>query len=162
MDEYRSDLYGDLKKINKQDKFPLAYKKQELIARSLLISSSDYYGKLDTLVFLDKLPVTYRNKNGYVYFFKYKRMKDDASWQLASVGMQPEDLNEVNIENNEFTEMERRKLETDKPVEEQLQKMLKELLYSKRPAGSGFYDGRSASMYRSFLPDMVKSSRYRD
>ncbi len=162
LDEYRSELYADLKKMKKADKFPAAYKKQELMARSMLISSSDNYGKLDTLIYLDKLPTTYKNKKGYVYFFKYKRMKDDVSWQIASAGLQPENASEVEVDNEDFVEMDNRKIENDKPLHEQLEKTLKELLYSKHPSASSFYEGRSYNMYRNFLPDMVKSNRYRD
>ncbi len=162
LDEYRSDLYSDLKKMKKEEKFPAAYRKQEWITRSLLVNSGQLYGKMDTLAFIDKLPVEYKNKKGFVYFFKYKRMKDDAAWQLASVGMQPEDLNQVDVENDDFTEMEKRKLESDEPVAEQLTNALKEILNSKHPSAAGFYEGRAANMYRNFLPDMVKSNRYRD
>ena len=162
LDEYRSELFADLKKMKKLEKFPTNYKKQELIARSMLINSSDYYGKMDTLVYVDKLPVTYKNKKGFVYFFKYKRMKDDAWWQIASAGIQPENPADVDVENQDFVELEKRKLENDKPIREQLEQTLKEQLYSKRPAAYGFYDGRSYNMYRNFLPDMVKSNRYRD
>jgi uncharacterized protein YbaP (TraB family) len=162
LDEYRSDLYRDLQKMKKIEKFPIAFKKQELIARSLLINSGALYGKLDTLVLVDKLPLTYKNQKGFVYFFKYKRMKDDISWELGSVGMQPEDISLVDVENDDFTELEKRKLENDRPIREQLEKVLKELLYEKRTSASGFYEGRSMNMYRNFLPDMVKSNRYRD
>jgi hypothetical protein len=34
-------------------------------------------------------------------------MKDDAGWQLASVGMQPENPNEVDVDNDDFTEIEK-------------------------------------------------------
>jgi hypothetical protein len=86
LDEYRSNLYGELKKMKRQISSPLLIK-QELIARSLLINSGEIYGKLDTLSFIDKLPVTYKNKKGFIYFFKYKKMKDDAGWELGSVGI---------------------------------------------------------------------------
>jgi len=162
LDEYRSTLYSDLKKINQLNKFPSSYKKQELMARSLLVNSGEMYGRVDTLAYVDKLPVTYKEKKGYIYFFKYKRMKDDASWQLATVGMQPENQDEVDAEDDEFTEMDNRKLETDKPLKEQLDKTLKELLYVKHASATGFYEGREANMYRNFLPDVVKSNRYRD
>ncbi|HYJ37479.1 MAG TPA: TraB/GumN family protein, partial [Chitinophagaceae bacterium] len=162
LDEYRSDLYRDLQKMKKIEKFPAAFKKQELVARSLLINSSGFYGKLDTLVFVDKLPLTYKNKKGFVYFFKYKKMMDDMSWELASVGMQPEDITQVDVVNDDFTELEKRKLENDQPIREQLEKVLKELLYQKRASAYGFYEGRAMNMYRNFLPDMVKSNRYRD
>jgi Uncharacterized protein conserved in bacteria len=161
-DKYRSELYEDLLKLNKLAHFPKQYKNQLAIARSLLNRSLSSYEKIDTLVYLDKLPVTYERKKGYVYFFKYKRMRDDVYWQLASVGMQPEKPNQVDVDNDDFTNTDARKMENDKPVKEQLQKMLKEMLYARRSSASVFYDARSYSMYRSYLSEMVKSQRYKD
>ena len=89
-------------------------------------------------------------------------MKDDVSWQIASAGLQPENASEVEVDNEDFVEMDNRKIENDKPLHEQLEKTLKELLYSKHPSAFSFYEGRSYNMYRNFLPDMVKSNRYRD
>lgn len=163
LDEYRSELYTDLEAIKMTGKFPKPYKNQLDMSRSLIIKALSNYDKLDTLVFLDKLPVTYEKKKGYVYFFKYKRMRDDITWQIASAGMQPEKPDEINVELNEFTAAEEdRKLENDKPVKEQLQKMLKEMLYARRSSASVFYDARSYSLYRNYLSEMVKSQRYRD
>jgi hypothetical protein len=162
LDKYRSELYNDLKKAKQPDKFPAKYKTQLDIARSILVNSMNRYERMDTVIFIDKLPVTYEQKKGMVYFFKYKRMRDDSFWQLASVGMQPEKLTEVDTENDDFTNREERKLETAKPVKEQLQKMLKEMVYSRRQSASEFYDARSFSMYKSYLSEMVKSRRYRD
>jgi uncharacterized protein YbaP (TraB family) len=162
LDQYRSDLYKDLKEIKKLDKFPVKYKTQLEIARSMLINSLNRYERMDTVIFIDKLPVAYEQKKGYVYFFKYKRMRDDAVWQLASVGMQPEKQTEVDVENDDFTNREERKLEVSKPVKEQLQKMLKEMIYSRRHSAAEFYDARSFSIYKSYLSEMVRSRRYRD
>lgn len=163
LDEYRSELYTDLEAIKMTGKFPKQYKNQLDMSRSLIIKALSNYDKLDTLIFLDKLPVTYEKKKGYVYFFKYKRMRDDITWQVASAGMQPEKPDEINVELDEFTAAEEdRKLENDKPVKEQLQKMLKEMLYTRRSSASVFYDARSYSLYRNYLSEMVKSQRYRD
>jgi hypothetical protein len=163
LDEYRSELYDDLEEMKKTDKFPHQYKNQLAIAKSLLTKSLASYDKIDTLVYLDKLPVSYEHKKGYVYFFKYKRMRDDVSWQLASVGMQPEKSEQVDVDNDDFTTADDdRKLDNDKPVKEQLQKMLKEMLYARRNSASVFYDARSYSLYRNYLSEMVKSQRYRD
>lgn len=162
LDKYRSELYEDLDKMKKADRFPRQYKNQLAISRSLLTKSLSGYDKIDTLVYIDKLPVTCEDKKGYVYFFKYKRMRDDVAWQLASVGMQPEKSDAIDIDNNNFTSNEDRKLENDKPVREQLQKMLKEMLYARRSSASVFYDARSYSLYRNYLSEMVKSQRYRD
>ncbi|HLG38557.1 MAG TPA: hypothetical protein VI461_02775, partial [Chitinophagaceae bacterium] len=154
--------YDDLKKMKKTEKFPATWKTQQQIARSLLMGAGYDYEKPDTVVFLDKLPVIYKGKKGWVYFFKYREMRDDTYWQLASVGMQPENMNEVDTDNDDFTEKDDRKLESDKPVTEQLQKMLKELLYAKRDSAEDFYSARSFNIYKTYLSEMVKRQRYRD
>jgi len=162
-DEYRAELYGDLKKMKMLDKFPARYKTQLDITKSILLGAVNNYNRMDTIVYLDKLPVSYKNKNGYVYFFKYKKMRDDTYWQLASAGMQPEKQDDIDIDNDDFTEYgEGHKLENDKPVKEQLQDMMKELLYSKHDGAASFYEARSYSFYKNYLSDMVKGSRYKD
>jgi hypothetical protein len=162
LDNYRIKLYDDLKKMKKLEKFPVAWKNQQEIARSLLLGSDYRHEKPDTIVYMDKLPVTYKGKKGWVYFFKYRQMRDDTYWHLASVGMQPDNRNEIDTENDEFTEKDDRKLEKDKPENEQLQKMLKELLYAKRSCAEEFYNARSYNIYKTYLSEMVKSRRYRD
>lgn len=163
LDEYRSELYVDLETNKMTDKFPKQYKNQLDISRSLIVKQLTNYDKIDTLIFIDKLPVAYEQKKGYVYFFKYKRMRDDLTWQVATAGMQPEKTEVVDVKNDDFTSVdEDRKLESDKPVKEQLQKMLKEMLYARRSSASVFYDARSFTLYRNYLSEMVKSQRYRD
>ncbi|OQP56184.1 TraB/GumN family protein [Niastella populi] len=163
LDEYRSELYTDLETIGMTDKFPKQYRNQLDISRSLIVKSFTNYDKIDTLIFIDKLPVIYEQKKGYVYFFKYKRMRDDITWQVATAGMQPEKTDAIDVKNNDFTSVEEeRKLDPHKPVKEQLQKMLKEMLYARRSSASVFYDARSFSLYRNYLSEMVKSQRYRD
>lgn len=163
LDEYRSELYLDLEAIKMTAKFPRQYRNQLDMARSQITKVLSNYEKIDTLIYLDKLPVAYEHKKGYVYFFKYKRMRDDITWQVATAGMQPEKAEEIEMKNDDFTTAEEdRKLENDKPVKEQLQKMLKEMLYARRSSASVFYDARSFSLYRNYLSEMVKSQRYRD
>jgi hypothetical protein len=161
--DYRSTLYEDLQELKMLDKFPAAYKNQLDMARSML-RTGNYYSssKPDSVVYLDKLPVTYKGKTGWVYFFKYKKMRDDNYWQIASVGMQPQKLDSIDIDNDDFTEGENRRLENNQPVSEQLQKMLKELLNAKRSGASEFYEARNYSLYKDYLPEMVKRERYRD
>lgn len=161
-DEYRSDLYKALKDAKKLDRFPAAYKTQEQIARSLLQNNGSYYGKPDTLVPLTRLPVTYKTKQGWVYFYKYREERDDSYWKLASVGMQPMNADSIDAENDDFTEVNGRRLDAAKPLQEQLQKMLKELLNAKRSSASDFYNSRRYNLYKTYLPEMVKSRRYRD
>jgi hypothetical protein len=87
---------------------------------------------------------------------------DDTYWQIASVGMQPENSNEIDTDNDDFTDKDGRKLENDKPEKEQLQKILKELVYAKRSSAEDFYNARSYNMYKTYLSEMVKRQRYRD
>ncbi len=162
LDEYRSEFYADLQKLKMTAQFPAQYKTQLEITRSLLLNGANRYEKMDTIAYLDKLPVTYKGKKGYVYFYKYKKMRDDISWQLASVGMQPEKENEVSVEDDEFTTREERKLDNDTPVKEQLKKMLKEMVYSKRSSASEFYQARNFRLYKGYMSEMVKSRRFRD
>jgi uncharacterized protein YbaP (TraB family) len=162
LDKYRSELYKDLQALKMAEKFPARYKNQLDITRSLLSDGLEDYRKLDTVAYVDKLPVTYKGKKGFVYFYKYKRMRDDATWQLATVGMQPEKLNEVDVENDAFTSQEERKLENDKPVKEQLAEVLKEMIYAKRKSAEEFYEARNYRLYKGYMSEMVKNRRYRD
>jgi hypothetical protein len=162
LDKYRSKLYEDLEELKMIDKFPAQYKNQLDITRSLLLNQSDRYTKLDTIVYLDKLPVTYKKKKGWVYFYKYKRMRDDVNWYVATVGMQPEKMEEIDIANDDFTDHSEQKLENDKPVKEQLEKMMQEMLTAKRRSAWSFYQARNIRLYKGYMSDMVKSRRYRD
>jgi hypothetical protein len=160
LDEYRSKLYEDLKDIKKPDKFPAENKKQVDIARSLILTNSGTYDKPDSLTYIDRLPVTYENKKGWVYFFKYKEERDDNYWQFATAGMQPEKEDSIDIENDDFTNVEGRKIAADKPIREQMEKMLKEMLYSKRESASDFYDARRYNIYKNYLSEIVKRNRF--
>ena len=162
LDKYRSDLYKDLQELKMTTKFPAQYKNQLDITRSLLSSELTEYRKPDTIAFVDKLPVTYKGRKGFVYFYKYKRMRDDATWQLATVGMQPEKLSEVDVENDDFSNNGEQKLENDKPVGEQLAEMLKEMIYAKRKSAQEFYEARNYRLYKGYMSEMVKNRRYRD
>lgn len=162
LDEYRSRLYGDLENIKQTDKIPAAYKTQELIARSLLLERKGSYDKPDSVVFLGKLPVTYEKKKGWVYFFKYKKARDDNFWQLGSVGMQPEKMDSIDIKNDDFYSDDDRKLKTDEAVDSQLQRMLTEMLNAKRMSASGFYDGRRYGLSNYYLSEMVKRERFNE
>lgn len=158
-DDYRAKLFYDLKKMNKVDRFPAKYKTQELITRSI-VSTALY--KTDTLVFLERLPATLKDKKGYVYFYKYKQMKDDNFWKIASGGFQPADPNEIITEEVDLVDTDDRMLKTETPVNEQLQKYLRQLLNSMRPSASQFYDTGGMNYYKTYLSEMVKQQRYRD
>jgi hypothetical protein len=163
LDEYRVELYNDLQKLKKSKKFPAVDKRQLVFARILMAAYEDSrYNKADSIVFLDKLPVTYKSKKGWVYFYKYKESRDDSYWKMASVGMQPEKITEVDADNDEFTTKDDRKLEAGKPVKEQLATFLKELLVRKRVSTRGFYNVRNQDIYKMYFSEMVRNQRYRN
>ena len=130
--------------------------------KSTLYSVLNNYQKPDSVVYLDRLPVTYKNKKGWVYFYKYRSMRDDNYWELAAIGMQPEKEDEIDIKNSDFNQNEGVKLLNDISVREQMEKMLREMLNAHRPSAESFYESRNRGMYKNYLTELVKSSRYRD
>lgn len=169
LDEYRYDLYTDLKEINKLNLFPAKYNTHQDIGRSALINGS-YYQKPDTLAFIKRLPAEHKGKKGFMYFFKYKSKKDDLFWKLAVAGLTPEDPSKFEFDDStasvkpvrevfslygseigekspwDFTDLTETKLKDDEPIDKQLAKALKKLLYSRRNSARDFYlheDNRS-------------------
>jgi uncharacterized protein YbaP (TraB family) len=162
-DEYRFELYKALKKIKQLHKFPSRFNNQAAMSRSILVAfNNNDYTKPDSLTYLDKMPVTYKNKKGWIYFYKYKEARDDSQWKIASVGMQPEKETEIDTENDLFTSTEEGILDTKKPVKEQLAVIVKEMLITKRESASEFYEGRRYNIYKNYLSQMVKTRRYSD
>ncbi len=161
LDEYRYELYTDLKTLKKKDLFPAKYNNHVDLGRSMLLASKSY-GKPDTIAYIDKLPAELKGKKGQAYFFKYKTKKDDISWKLAIVGLLPENPDEFDINEDEegmeeiyavvpgwsttysgygITGFLEEKIKEDEPLQEQLQKELKKKLYSKRKSAKTFYVG---------------------
>ena len=116
-------------------------------AKSKLFGLNSYEAP-DTIAYLDKLPVQYKDRKGFVYFFKYRQKKDDNAWKLATVGLVPSDASVFEFEKASlkteyeynFTEMTSTKIDEEEPLKEQLQKLLKRKLYGKRKSGERFYD----------------------
>ena len=166
LDDYRYDLYSDLKEMDKATKFPGKYNNQTDLAKSRLLEEKSY-GAPDSLVFIDKLPATVKNKKGFIFFYKYKLKKDDAGWKLATVGLVPENpaqfefdeddendsdeyslLDEAASRNRyDFTGFRDTRLKIDQPVEDQLRKELKRMVYSKRKSAKEFYEKESNESY---------------
>lgn len=166
LDEYRYELFTDMRTLKMLDKFPSGYKSQRDFAKSKLFSSS-YSNKPDSLVFIDSLPATVKNKQGFVFFYKYKTKKDDTYWKLATVGLLSQDDNQLNSDDDDaeeddvqytsitpgwnfspyrdkivFTEFTDTKIKEETPVREQMEKQLKKILYSKRKSAKMFYNER--------------------
>ncbi|MEP7255772.1 MAG: TraB/GumN family protein, partial [Ferruginibacter sp.] len=135
-DQYRGKLFSNLETAKQLDKFPAKYKNQTDIARSYLVADKNY-DKVDSIVFLQKQPAAYRGKKGVVYFFKYRVKKED-DWKIGISGLQPED--EKNISSDDkLTSMTEKKIKPDEPLEEQLQKQLKKILFGFHNSGKNFY-----------------------
>lgn len=175
LDEYRYELYTDLKRMKKLDKFPAKFNNHLDLGRSALMDQ-DSYSKPDTLVYIDRLPAEYKSKKGFVYFYKYKSKKEDANWKLGMVGLTPEDPKQFEYEDSlefsyldfdyslysprggynrfNFTDLTDTKIEADEPISKQLNTALKKLLYSRRKSAKEFYDEREDySRFSPFISD---------
>ncbi len=159
LDEYRYELYSDLKDLNKLSIFPRQYNNHLDLAKSKIFAERTY-DKPDSLVFADKVPADVNGKKGLIYFFKYKTKKDDATWKLASVGLVPDDpkqfeFDDIIKEKNDrffeynrysnssrydFTSYSNTRVKLNEPLGMQLDKALKRMLYSKRRSAKEFYD----------------------
>jgi hypothetical protein len=171
LDDYRYALYSDLKEMRKLDKFPAIYNNHLDLGKSSLLYRKSY-GKPDSVIYVDRLKMEYQGKKGFIYFYKYKTKKDDLTWKLANVGLVPEDPKKFEFEDSifrrsflqkfettvsskynryNFTEFTNTRLKEDVLVEEQLKKMLKKIIYSRRKSAKGFYedekDGAAESEY---------------
>ncbi len=93
-----SVLYKVMKDYNISDLFPKEYKKQHLIAQSLLLDKGVDFEK-DSVIYLGKRYVNTGYKQGWVYFFKTKKENND-NWQLNYIGFQPENIDEISLNKN--------------------------------------------------------------
>ncbi len=143
-DQYRGTLYTGLEKAKRPDQFPAKYKNQADLARSYLMADKDY-DKVDSIIFLKKQPAAYLDKKGTVYFFKYRVKKED-DWKIGISGLQPEDENKVSSD-DKLVSMTDVKIKADEPLDDQLRKQLKKLLFGFHKSGKNFY-GYGAYNYR--------------
>jgi hypothetical protein len=147
LDDYRYELYSDLKETKLSNLFPSAFSSQVQLARGRLFEVSSNYNKPDSVVYIDKLPAQFRERKGFVYFFKYRSKRDDNAWKIATVGIVPEDSKQFEFENKDnrqrrlynFTELTNTKINNDSALSDQLKKVLKRILYSKRNSAVQFY-----------------------
>jgi hypothetical protein len=167
LDDFRYELFTDMRTLKLLDKFPVEYKNQRDLSKSKLFSST-YNNKPDSLVFIDSLPASLKNSKGFVFFYKYKTKKDDLSWKLATAGLLSQDNNPFNYDGEEddedddddigyasissgwnfnrdenkivFTEFTDEKIKDEVPLKEQMEKQLKKILYSKRKSAKMFYN----------------------
>jgi uncharacterized protein YbaP (TraB family) len=174
-DEYRYDLYDELKDMKRMDLFPDSFNTHIALGKSRLLLENSY-DKPDSVLYIDRLPAAFKEKKGFVYFYKVKPKKDDGFWKIATVGLIPEDPKEFEFKADEksglyftplsdiysgipssiydFTRITETKIKEDEPLQGQLSKILKKLLYSKRKSARKFYTdedeeglGRSRSLH---------------
>jgi uncharacterized protein YbaP (TraB family) len=144
-DQYRASLWRDLEQAKKTEYFPLQYKKQEALARSLILEEKEV-DKFAGIELAGKRKVQLKNHSGYVYFFKYKLKKED-DWKIGISGIQPDSLEKVNG-NSLLVRMTDKKITRDIPEDEQFEKQLKKLVYSLRRSSSNFY--RETNRYDNY------------
>jgi hypothetical protein len=163
-DDYRYELYSELKEMKNKDIFPGSFNNHLDLGRSRLLSENSYGGKPDSVLYIERIPAEYKGKKGFIYFFKIKPKKDDGFWKIATVGLVPEDPKEFEFEPEEFRSLNRysvssyysdygpdndfdftritdTKIKDDEPLADQLRKIFKKMLYSKRKSGKRFYSG---------------------
>jgi uncharacterized protein YbaP (TraB family) len=162
LDEYRYELYMDLRRKEKLSLFPQAYNNHLALAKSELMSNSN--NKEDTIVYIDRLPAQLKGKKGWVYFFRYRNKKEEGSWKLAMAGLVPQEGKEYLFSTKgryeydaglDLTQLTNTKIDLDEPLQEQLQKALKKKIYAKRRSAASFYEGgeRSPASYLFNLRD---------
>ncbi|AWO00421.1 hypothetical protein DLD77_01205 [Chitinophaga alhagiae] len=134
-DRYRVSLWTALSAINQQNRFPAAYNKQELMARSLLYGAMEYNVKVDTLVLLGKKQTWYRFRKSTVYVYKY-RQKDADTWYLGISGPQPEDEKKC-ADSDQLSQFTRIRYKTDKPLSEQITGVIRHVKYRNRSGWNG-------------------------
>jgi hypothetical protein len=155
LDEFRQELYTDLKNMKREDLFPAVWKSQESMARSRLAALQSY-NKPDTIAYLKKMPVQYNGGDGVVYFFKYKEKKEDKAWKIAAAGIYPKDSTVLSYfigddeegDEDDFTTLSNTKLTTETTEDFQLEKFRKRLIYSRRKSAARFYE--EGSRYENF------------
>lgn len=143
-DQYRASLLRLLEEADKENHFPALYKKQEDLARSLLLEDREYEKFFDVQM-VGKKQVKVKNRSGYVYFFKYKLKRED-DWKIGISGIQPHDSTQISSDNT-LVNMTDKKINAEDPQSEQFEKQLKRLIYSLRRSSTYFYRDNSYGGY---------------
>ncbi|HEX6916123.1 MAG TPA: hypothetical protein VF145_12830, partial [Chitinophagaceae bacterium] len=146
-DQYRASLLRALEEAGKENLFPAAWRKQEDIARSLLLEDKDFEKFFD-IQLVGKKAVQVKNDKGYVYFFRYKLKRED-DWKIGISGIQPESPDKISS-NDVLVKMTDKKITTDEPELDQFEKQLKRLIYSQRRSSMNFYR-ESNNMYGGMM-----------
>lgn len=136
-DDYRIKLYRSLEKAKLKDHFPTAYKSQEAIAKSFILRASETQ-KFADIKLVSKKKIQLKKKEGYVFFFKYKKKKD-GEWLMGICGTQPVNEKEINSEYPELL-LTAKKITTEKTEMEQFEEELDKLMLEMHPTASRFFE----------------------
>lgn len=139
-DSYRARLLEQLEKMKRTDLMPAAYKTQILMAKAILMHEEGYE-KLDSVVVISNQPLRVKNKEGFVYFFKYRIKKED-EWKLGISGLQPLNKKEVSS-GSELVKMTNHKLKQGEELKEQLQAELQKLVFAQHKGAVMFFEDES-------------------
>ncbi|HEY5407315.1 MAG TPA: TraB/GumN family protein [Ginsengibacter sp.] len=134
-DKYRADFYEEVKKNKLEEKFPMAYRNQQEIAKSILVNEGN--NDMDSVQFVSNTTVDYNGSKGLVYFFKYRVKKDD-DWKMGISGIQPLNKDEINT-TSQLTKLTDKKINDDESVDIQFQNELYKMLILSHKSGRNFY-----------------------
>ena len=163
-EQNRIAFYNALQADSLTRYFPKKYLSQQNFANSILRSSASYL-PVDTLVYISKRKVNSYKDSGWLYFFRYKRDKQDKEWKIAVSGLQPSDTTKVNATFNLYRRMNsyftNETYTSEKAAIPAMQKITKQIMYAQRPSSSRFYsNGRFTDGDDDTDVDMAKESRY--
>jgi hypothetical protein len=149
-DKQRGLLFYKLEQAGRLDKFPPGYKNQLMLAKSYMVMQNDY-DKMDSVVFLQKNSASIKGKMGQLYFFKYRIKKTD-DWKIGISGMQPFKEKELSS-NDDLATLTDKKISTSQPIDEQLNRELKKIIFSFYNSSKNFFNSGNDYNNYKYLSD---------
>jgi hypothetical protein len=134
-DRFRAPLYKKLEAVRQESRFPAAFRSQQFISRSELLTgrTTEFFA----IASEGRQWVHYRAYSGWAYFFRYKMNRED-DWRIAICGLQPAESEALNME-SELVRLSGRKIKTDQPLSGQFNEELKRMIFSKYKSAGSFY-----------------------
>jgi uncharacterized protein YbaP (TraB family) len=136
-DKYRAKLLAMLQKRKKENLFPAKYKKQEMMAKSLLLNDRGYKEFAD-IQLVNKRQMQLKGVKGNVYLFKYKIKKDD-DWKMGISGLQPLNTKEVSSTEN-LVKLTDKKIRANESEAEQFNDQIKKVVFAEHKSARKFFD----------------------
>jgi len=136
-DRYRARLYDMLVGMNREELFPAKYKKQEMMAKALLLNDKKYTDFAD-IQLVNKRVIQVKGTKGHLYLFKYK-IKSTDDWKMGISGLQPFAGNEISCDDT-FVKLTNKKLQINEPENDQFDEQVQRLLFAQHKSGRRFYD----------------------